>query len=620
MLTFFIEPYSDELFYSIIARYHRRSGNLTISKTLQQLFGSNQKRIRKLFPSNLKHLCAQLPNNLFTTEDFIMKNTIFPVFIPFISKETRDKCYEIMENRSSTSVENILMKTSLKSLKPRYFKVCHDCIIQDREMFGEAYFHRTHQIPGIYICHKHNTPLHEIINKSDREEFIFLDDSIETVQVIEGNDLNPHIKLKDFMLDFLKADISSYDIDLTHKKYTIRMQESNYLTSEGLVRQKELKKDLLAFYTKDFLKAIQSDVNDHENPKQSNWIQYITLKKNYGCDPIRHLIFIKFLFGTIENFLRSPTQYLWFGVGPWKCLNPVAAHYKSRTIQEHSISTTYEGLKRGTFTCKCGFSYIRIHDGKDNEDEYRYINNFGGVWEEVFREKIESRNYNLKELANIMDCSVSTVVRRAQTRGLLQYLDTNQKKYCKTENNLILQEEKEKMYKDMILKLLSEEPSTTRSQIAKYMPVQYRWLQKYCKKWVEEIFPKPLISNLKENRCASRINWMKKDKELREKVEGTINEMIQDKEKRRISVYAIKKKIGYEGLDRALDKLPLTKKLLLEHIESEEEFQKRKIQYAIESFNEQWESLSAWKILKKAGVSKHYKEMHLYVRSLIDGL
>lgn len=43
MVTFFPTPYPDELLYSLVARYHNRSGNECISYTLQELY--NTKRL-----------------------------------------------------------------------------------------------------------------------------------------------------------------------------------------------------------------------------------------------------------------------------------------------------------------------------------------------------------------------------------------------------------------------------------------------------------------------------------------------------------------------------------------------------------------------------------------------
>jgi hypothetical protein len=60
MLTFFTDPYKDELIYSAAARYHYYIGNIDYRDTLEELFGK-----RSIIPnfytgSYLNYLCEQL--------------------------------------------------------------------------------------------------------------------------------------------------------------------------------------------------------------------------------------------------------------------------------------------------------------------------------------------------------------------------------------------------------------------------------------------------------------------------------------------------------------------------------------------------------------------------------
>lgn len=42
MISFFPSPYPDELWYSVICRYHVHSGNYCAKHTMRQLYGDNQ--------------------------------------------------------------------------------------------------------------------------------------------------------------------------------------------------------------------------------------------------------------------------------------------------------------------------------------------------------------------------------------------------------------------------------------------------------------------------------------------------------------------------------------------------------------------------------------------------
>ena len=42
MIPFFPAPYPDELWYSVICRYHIRSGNPSVKYSIRELYGTNQ--------------------------------------------------------------------------------------------------------------------------------------------------------------------------------------------------------------------------------------------------------------------------------------------------------------------------------------------------------------------------------------------------------------------------------------------------------------------------------------------------------------------------------------------------------------------------------------------------
>ncbi|MGR5869230.1 TniQ family protein [Bacillus pacificus] len=45
------------------------------------------------------------------------------------------------------------------TLENQYFRYCPSCIVNDYERYGETYWRLNHQIPGVFICEKHETYL-----------------------------------------------------------------------------------------------------------------------------------------------------------------------------------------------------------------------------------------------------------------------------------------------------------------------------------------------------------------------------------------------------------------------------------------------------------------------------
>ncbi|WP_213431528.1 MULTISPECIES: TniQ family protein [Paenibacillus] len=60
---------------------------------------------------------------------------------------------------------------------------CTACIRSDRDQFGTAYWHRSHQLPGVKICHKHHLWLKRSMvwfsQRRNKHEFISLESIIE---------------------------------------------------------------------------------------------------------------------------------------------------------------------------------------------------------------------------------------------------------------------------------------------------------------------------------------------------------------------------------------------------------------------------------------------------------
>lgn len=155
-MIFFPSTYEDELFYSVMARYHWISGNENPRKSMTEMFGSSNICAAKLFPTHLQSLCERLPfPNTYNPSELIDNNTFLPYYSAFIPIERYKKLKEIMICGSGTSVYMVLGITASEIKKEPALKYCPICVEEDKIAFGEAYWHRTHQADGVTICYKH---------------------------------------------------------------------------------------------------------------------------------------------------------------------------------------------------------------------------------------------------------------------------------------------------------------------------------------------------------------------------------------------------------------------------------------------------------------------------------
>lgn len=160
MVDFFPALYEDELLYSIIARYHYYSGNISPKDTASELFGNFEINRSILFASNLELLAQNLTKfNKYNSEYFIGGHTIYPLVDLFLPESRQ---VNIISEIKNSNGKNMVCK--LKILY-KYFetklKYCPICAQEDFNRNKESYFHRTHQVYGVHVCPKHGCLLFE---------------------------------------------------------------------------------------------------------------------------------------------------------------------------------------------------------------------------------------------------------------------------------------------------------------------------------------------------------------------------------------------------------------------------------------------------------------------------
>jgi TniQ len=156
MLGFFTDPFPDEILYSAIARYHRRTRNSCVAATARDLFGCEIRQMTVDLPSRLGFLVDRLPpGHCYTVDRLIDEHTLLPFYAPFLPpkrlQQLRSDMAGAPDGGSIHGRSGIL--TSHISLE--YLRFCPPCVDEDRARHGEPYWHRLHQVPGVAVCPVH---------------------------------------------------------------------------------------------------------------------------------------------------------------------------------------------------------------------------------------------------------------------------------------------------------------------------------------------------------------------------------------------------------------------------------------------------------------------------------
>lgn len=161
MLSYFPTPYPGELWYSVVARYHKHTGALSWQATMENLFGNTRDTdVGSFFPNgSIRKTLEQLPPGFLSTQEVALQHTLLPFLMRFQSKEKKDAIMESFLNGEDMRPRYL---RATRDIKPRSLRCCPVCVHEDIKTYGEAYWHREHQIGLMPLCPHHRCRLLDV--------------------------------------------------------------------------------------------------------------------------------------------------------------------------------------------------------------------------------------------------------------------------------------------------------------------------------------------------------------------------------------------------------------------------------------------------------------------------
>ena len=610
MITFFPVPYEDEVLYSVLARYHVRSGNISYKATMRDLFGSTSVTAVMDLPSNIHNLVNNMPLNSRYTEEYLIKNhTLFPFYSAFLPPERAEQVFQSMKGENGGSIYTRTGIMACSIVLNQYFKFCPTCTEEDKLQYGELYWHRVHQIPGVLVCPKHYVPLYNSLvpvrgynkyqYKAASEENCVKPD----IDVMYADDIfEKLVRLTEDAQVLLNSDFEKRNIEWYKEQYLAKMTEMGFATVNGKVHRKRLIKEFINYYGEEFLDMVQSSV-DVDN--DSNWLMDMIRKKNKTAHPIRHLLLSRFLGISLQDLFNKKMEYKPFGNGPWPCLNAASEHYLKPVVSNLKVAySTDSKCPVGTFSCTCGFVYTRSGPDESEDARYRFgrIKKFGQVWEEKLKELLDQK-LSLRETARLLGVDPITVKKYAKKLGLTTYWEKRSEAddvYDNEENSYSLMNFDKGYYRERWNELRKKYPEMGKTQLRQVDKALFAWLYRNDREWLNQNSPDKKVANVANN----RVDWNQRDNEILSQIKGVVDKMLNSDEKpERITISLIGSKLGIRGLlEKYLDKLPRTKAYLDSVKETNHDFRLRRIRWAVNELEKEGEELQLWKIMRKAGI------------------
>ena len=618
MLSFFPKPYPDEILYSILARYHIRSGNMGPKITVQDLFNSKNAIATADLPCNLDALATNLSLiSRITDEELIQNHTLYRFYAAFLPQKRSQQILEAMRSGDGGGIhDRVGIRASLVSV-PRYFRFCSKCAQDDQQACGELYWHRSHQVPGVLVCPHHAEVLQDSlvpIQGLNRHEY-----SSTTLDHCPVNPLEESFSQKALALlnslaqdvyFLLENDLPPRGVNWFRQQYIALLIEHGLATATGRVYQRELLTQFLCFYGRDILETLDSTVyvkDDH------NWLTGIVQKHRKAFHPIRHLLLIRFLGASPEEFFRHERGYQPFGQGPWLCLNAAAKHYLKPVTIHLAISLCCDTKKPvGTFSCSCGFIYCRSGPDTTEADARRVgkVKAVGSVWQQKLKHLVEVEHLGLRATARQLEVDPRTINRYVQLLGLKPRWRSHNETQGSNPTELPCSQstdsdDRRTKHRNTWSALQTQHTQASKTALRRFALATYSWLYRHDREWLNT--NSPAVQTLIYPN--TRVNWQERDEQILSQVKDAVQRLLAVDKPIRITVSRVAKAIGQLALiEQHLGQMPLTKAYLGAETESIEDYQIRRVRWAVELLDLRGESIDRWKVIRMAGLRPDYSE------------
>jgi hypothetical protein len=623
MIGYFPDPYPDELFYSLCARYSDRMQYPGKKDVFEELFGRLIESATRLdLPLYLGSLASRLPpgHSCRQVELLINRHTLLPFYAPFLPVEQFERFRVAMQGRIEKSVPLRPGLSGGRMPQPEWLRFCPRCVQEDRMRYGECYWHRVHQVPGVHLCLTHmvlleNSPVrlrqHRLQHKFTCAEPL-IPDRLSCRPLPSGPGTELLLVLAREAAWLLEHEpISVGGPAQLRQRYRSILYEQGLASYRGMVKLSQLREAFQIAYPTEVLKLLAVELDLPNSPR--GWLARLIHTGDSYQKPVEHLLLVHFLGYTTASLLARPAEPQPFGPPPWPCLNAASDHYHQGTIGICQITVGKTGRPVGTFACSCGFTYVRWGPDHSVTDRLRadHYQAFGPLWEATLTTLWADSATSIHQISQRLGLSRKTIVRCALRLGLPfpppgSRQGRNQCPLKPTTTQVYPPSpETVQTYQTKWLEVIKAHPEADREFLQHQYLQLYRWLRRHDSAWLEAHLPPRRLASPRPRPV--QVDWPKRDQQLAQDVRAVV-EQLKNRPGRpvRITLHTICREIHHFKSLRVQLKtapLPRTAQAMTEVIESREMAALRRIQWAVARYAEEGVTPFRTELMKRAGVT-----------------
>lgn len=577
-------PYPDELGYSLVARALRRWGGGWARSDNELLFQRDRLTATTDLTAMLDlALTGSAADIGPLCESLTWRHTLIPYYTANRSTPLRGRIVQRIAVRGAAGFHTRLGICTTPIKVPQHLRVCPQCARADMERFGEPYWHRVHQLPGVLACPVHGTAVYTTdvpTRPVGRHEFLPLD--LRLLAEAAPEPLDKTMQPQAWVLARHLGQLLDYPLDappvLDERLLNRDLSESGYLKNRGSLER--LEHDLRAHFQSGFLEQIDQSVRVDE-PIQ--WVLGLRHNPRSALHPVRHTLLRLLLNSSVRKPPIAP-----FGEGPWPCLNWASDHYGQAVIKtlETFRDRNYPGRTLARFQClSCGMRFTRYHGQADPTRPYRVLK-FGLVFEAQAR-MLKAKGYRVRAIARLLEVDPKTVKRLVGDSA-------SPSKASPMGDTQTAQDQ------TAWLKLVSCHPNEGVTALRRREPALYSRLYRRARQWLHEHSPRCSEPRL----SATKVDWQARDAQLCLRVERQARALREERPLRRVTVNAIGGRLGCRALlQKKIHLLPRTCACLARHCETTHAYRVRRLRDVVDRYPP---GTPPWRILRMAAIRSEH--------------
>ena len=584
MILNFTRPQPDELLYSLVARHLWLRPLKSLKCMASRLFLAGHATAVLDLPGRLEALQASIGLGTPLTSSILIRNhTMLPLYAPFLPPA---RLAQVEQDLAGNGGGAVHYRTGIMASKIRpssWLRFCPGCAAEERATTGEAYWHRLHQIAGVYVCPAHQMFLVESQARAQlrrtRQEFIPAQAVISEIKGTAIDKENPgHQTLvriasgADWLLKNYRAGNEFADL---RNKYLHHAMRLGFVTGTGRIQWQLLLEQFHQRFSPQLLQKLNCEVADKDS---DHWMARILRHPRVVQAPIRHLVMMDYFGLTPAAFLQTEVPINIFGSGPWPCTNPVCPQRGNSVITEIQLEHSHEHRRPlGLLTCPvCGQVRCRV---LSKDREIVWIQNYGPLWESELESLWQDPTVSLRQMARQLEADPLTVKRHAKKAGLpfprIGKRMTTEKGVAISAPPLKSETADLAQRRIEWSALRQQFPTKSTAELRALAPACYTFLYRHDRDWHRSHCPERFAPT----NAKPRVNWHIRDLQLSEQVSQAKAALrCEPGRPKRISLSALGRQLeALAWMQKHRAKLPLTAARLAVAVESHADFAHRRL-------------------------------------------